>query len=186
MLKKILSGFIGAAVIFTSISIPAFAAKTSVLNLPSLVAENGTPLSGVTVTHGAGGEGGVPNGNAVVYQSEQAATEVKFKEVSSSGPMSPGAQGSYYWTNIKLYYTGIEIPFTIPKGTEHFEIAFDTYAADGSGVSWQDYGSVYTTGYRSQCDRDRENAIAVAGSISSENPEIINLLILTPLLLFIA
>lgn len=163
MLKKILSGFIGAAVIFTSISIPAFAAKTSVLHLPSLVAEDGTPLSGVTVTHGAGGEGGVPNGNAVVYQSAQAATEVKFKEVSSSGPMSPGVQGSWYWTNIRLYYTGIEIPFTIPKGTEHFEIAFDTYAADGGGVSWLDYGSVYTTGYQSQCDRDRENAIAVAG-----------------------
>lgn len=163
MLKKILSGFIGAAVIFTSISIPAFAAKTSVLNLPSLVAKDGTPLSGVTVTHGAGGERGVLNGNAVVYQSEQAATEVKFKEVSSSGPMSPGDQGSWYWTNIKLYYTGIEIPFTIPKGTEHFEIAFDTYAADGGGVSWQDYGSVYTTGYQSQCDRDRKNAIAVAG-----------------------
>ncbi len=163
MLKKILSGFIGAAVIFTSISIPAFAAKTSVLHLPSLVAEDGTPLSGVTVTHGAGGEGGVPNGNAVVYQSAQAATEVKFKEVSSSGPMSPGVQGSWYWTNIKLYYTGIEIPFTIPKGTEHFEIAFDTYAADGGGVSWLDYGSVYTTGYQSKCDRDRENAIAVAG-----------------------
>ncbi len=163
MLKKILSGFIGAAVIFTSISIPAFAAKTSVLNLPSLVAEDGTPLSGVTVTHGEGGEGEVPNGNAVVYQSAQAATEVKFKEVSSSGPMSPEVQGSFYWTNIKRYYTGIEIPFTIPKGTEHFEIAFDTYAADGGGVSWQDYGSVYTTGYQSQCDRDRENAIAVAG-----------------------
>ena len=152
MLKKILSGFIGAAVIFTSISIPAFAAKTSVLNLPSLVAEDGTPLSGVTVTHGAGGEKDVPNGNAVVYQSAQAATEVKFKEVSSSGGMSPEVQGPYYWTNIKLYYTGIEIPFTIPKGTEHFEIAFDTYAADGGGVSWLDYGSVYTTGYRSQCD----------------------------------
>ena len=163
MLKKILSGFIGAAVIFTSISIPAFAAKTSVLNLPSLVAKDGTPLSGVTVTHGEGGEGGVPNGNAVVYQSEHEATEVKFKEVSSSGGMSQEVQGSWYWTNIKLYYTGIEIPFTIPKGTEHFEIAFDTYAADGGGVSWQDYGSVYTTDYRSQCDRDREKAIAVAG-----------------------
>lgn len=163
MLKKILSGFIGAAVIFTSISIPAFAAKTSVLNLPSLVAEDGTPLLGVTVTHGAGGEKDVPNGNAVVYQSAQAATEVKFKEVSSSGPMSPEVQGPYYWTNIKLYYTGIEIPFTIPKGTEHFEIAFDTYAADGGGVSWQDYGSVYTTAYQSQCDRDQTNAIAVAG-----------------------
>lgn len=163
MLKKILSGFIGAAVIFTSISIPAFAAKTSVLNLPSLVAKDGTLLSGVTVTHGKGGEGGVPNENAVGYQSEQAATEVKFKEVSSSGPMTLENQGSWYWTNIKLYYTGIEIPFTIPKGTEHFEIAFDTYAADGGGVSWQDYGSVYTTGYRSQCDRDQTNAIAVAG-----------------------
>lgn len=164
MLKKILSGFIGAAVIFTSISIPAFAAKTSVLNLPSLVAENGTPLLGVTVTRGAGEVDGVPNENAVGYQSEQKATEVKFKGVSSKGSTSSlGYQNPWYWTNIKLYYTGIEIPFTIPKGTEHFEIAFDTYAADGTGVSWQDYGSVYTTDYQSQCDRDRTNAIAVAG-----------------------